>query len=280
MSGAAWTCPSCGQKATSAFCPSCGERPLSPRDLTLRGLLGQLGYALTSIDGRLLRSFRILLSRPGELTVATLAGRRKPFISPVQIFFVANVLFFAMQSLTGVKVFSTPLATHLSRQPWSVLARRWVEHHVASAGTTIERYAPVFDRAVALHAKSWIVLMVLPLAVLPPLLFRRKARPFAAHLWFSIHFYAFFLVAASVVMLVPFVDQKAGGAGLESEPLDDAVTIVLLAATATYLFLAIGRVYDSRGLGRGWKTAALTAAVAAIALAYRFALFAITLATT
>lgn len=280
MTGAPWTCPSCGNRASTNFCAQCGERPLTPRDLTLRGLLDQFGTQLTNADGRLLRSFRALLGRPGELTVAYLAGKRKPFMSPVQIFLVSNVLFFAMQSLTGIKVFSTPLESHLHRQNWSALATRMVDRRLETLGTTLDRYAPFFDRAVALHAKSWIVLMVLPLSALSLLLFRRADRPFAAHVAFSLHFYAFFLLAASVATAAPFVGRAFGGDGLDSERFDRVLSVALLAATAAYLYFAVGRAYAAKGWRRPLQAGALAAAVAAIVLGYRFVLFAITLATT
>jgi hypothetical protein len=57
-----WTCPSCHDTIRSPYCPRCGERPLRPGELTLRGLVEQAFEALTSIDGRVLRSFRALIS--------------------------------------------------------------------------------------------------------------------------------------------------------------------------------------------------------------------------
>src|SRR4051812_20920678 len=99
-----WKCPTCVQNVRSAFCPDCGERPLLPRDLTLRGLLDQVVQACANIDGPLLRSFRCLLTKPGELTMAYLRGERKPYALPLQLFLVANVIFFAAQSLAGTNI--------------------------------------------------------------------------------------------------------------------------------------------------------------------------------
>jgi len=69
-----WTCPTCHTTVSTPYCPGCGERPLRPRELTFRGLLGQLLGALTTVDGRLLRTFRCLIGRPGFLTLAYLQG--------------------------------------------------------------------------------------------------------------------------------------------------------------------------------------------------------------
>ena len=56
------------------------------------------------------------VTRPGALTVAYLRGQRKADLLPFQIFLVANVLFFAIQSVTGENVFSTTLDSHLHHQ--------------------------------------------------------------------------------------------------------------------------------------------------------------------
>src|SRR4051812_20117913 len=108
-----WTCPTCNGRIATGYCPGCGESPLRRHDLTLRGFSGQIAQACTNLDGPIFRSFRCLITRPGFLTVAYLNGQRKPYTLPIQLFLVANVLFFAMQSLVGAKIFSTPLDMHL-----------------------------------------------------------------------------------------------------------------------------------------------------------------------
>src|SRR5262245_32148220 len=97
----------------------------------------QVFEALTSVDGRLLRSFRSLVGSPGSLTVAFIEGRRKPFLGPVALFLVANVVFFGAESLTRGLVFSTPLQSHLNDQPWSPLVQGLVADRLAATGTTL-----------------------------------------------------------------------------------------------------------------------------------------------
>ena len=129
-----WTCPTCNDAVSTSYCPACGECPLRAHDLSLRGLVNQVAQACINIDGPLIRSFRCLVTRPGLLTVAYLRGQRKPYTLPLQLFLVANVLFFAMQSLTGAKIFSTPLDAHLHSDIWGGLAQRLVQKR--SSGTS------------------------------------------------------------------------------------------------------------------------------------------------
>ena len=273
----AWMCPTCERKVVTPFCPECGERPLAPRDLTLRGMLAQLFNAITNIDGRVLSSLRCLVNRPGVLTVAYVQGRRARYIGPIQLFLVANVLFFAAQSLTGANIVGVTLASHLNTQDWSEIAQELVARRLNALQTTIDVYTPVFNQAVVLNAKTLIIVMVAPFALLLPLTFYGTRQPFAAHLAFSLHFYAFLLLLFCVSLAVSAVDVLCGGAGLESPRLDNILSILNFAAAALYLYIAIGAVYASRGTARALKALVLTAGAAVILLAYRFLLFLLTL---
>jgi hypothetical protein len=275
-----WTCPTCRVAVATPYCPRCGERRLQARDLTLSGLLHQALQSFTNLDARLLRSLRCLVQRPGALTVLYLHGPRKPYIGPLALFLFANVLFVAMESLTSSNVFSTPLDKHLHAQPWSPLAQQLVARHVAAAHTNITAYAAVFDPAVAAHAKSLVILMVLPFALLPPLVFRRHPRPFVAHAAFSLHFHAFLLLLLSAALVVPLVDTLLGGPGLVSQVLDNAIAIALLLGSGLYLYFASGPVYEAGGLRRVLQAIMLTLAAMVVFLGYRFVLLLITLQTT
>jgi len=271
-----WTCPSCRGAVSTPYCPHCGERPLRPRELTLRGLGEQVFEAFTNIDGRVLRSFRCLVTRPGLLTVAFLEGRRKPYLGPVALFLVANVLFFAIESMTGGTVFSTPLESHLHTQPWSPLAQVLVPRRLDALQTTAALYAPRFDSAIALHARSLILLMALSFAILPWLVFRRGRHPCAAHAVFSLHLYAFLLLLLSVGTLLPAVTIE-GGVCCMPDNLDHLLSIVLVASCAVYLYFAIRPVYGGSRMDRLLRSLVLTVAATVIVLGYRFALLLLTL---
>jgi len=220
------------------------------------------------------------VSQPGVLTVAYLQGQRKPYTLPLQLFLVSNVLFFAMQSLTGAKIFSTPLDQHLHNDIWGGVAQQVITHRLETRRTTLGLYAPVFNQAVALNAKSLIVVMVLPFAMLPAIVFYRGRRPFVAHVVFALHFYTFLLLLFCVSLMVVGVDLLFGGRGLESERLDHALSIGQLVVCATYIYIATGTVYGAKGVTRILKVLPLAIGVAGIFLGYRFMLLLVTLYST
>jgi hypothetical protein len=253
---------------------------MRPRDLTCRGLFDQVVAAFTSIDGRFMRSLQSLVTNPGALTVAYLQGRRRAFTTPLQLFLAANVFFFAMQTFSGARIFSTSLESHLHIQDWAPVAQQLVRTRLAQTQTTIDAYTPVFNRAVALNAKSLIVLMVIPFTFLLPIVFHKSRQPFAAHIVFALHFYTFLLLLFCMALVVVTVDVRLGGSGLESSAVDRVLSIGQMLIGGAYLFVATGTVYGSRGARRILTALTLTVAVWAIVLGYRFALLPITLYST
>ncbi len=274
-----WTCPTCNVLVVTPFCARCGEQPLAPRELTLHGLAENFWRAFTSLDARTARTAWCLLRHPGKLTVAWTQGVHKPYVAPFQLFLIANVLFFAIQSLTGENVFSSTLDSHLHHQDWSDLARSLVTQRLQDTNTRLEDYAPAFDRAVVLHAKSLILLMTIPFALLLPLVFFRKQRPFMAHVVFSLHLYTFLLLLFCAALLAARFSAFLGIGGLETPMVDNVLSVANVLACMLYLYVAIGPVYGSEDAIRVLQTILLSISIASIVLGYRFVLFLITVST-
>ena len=246
----------------------------------MRGFFEQVVVAFTNIDSQLLRSLSCLVTRPGVLTLAYLNGQRRPYIRPLQLFLLANVLFFAVESFTNSTIFSTPLDGHLNSQPWDGLAQILVPNRLAALHTTLELYAPVFDSAIALNARTLVILMAFAFAPFLFLSVFRNQLPFVVNVVFSLHLYAFILLMFSGALVLVSVSTLLGGPGLMSDVIDKPLSIALVIACAVYLYVATGTVYGETGAARTLKVAALTVAVAAIVLGYRFALLLITLYST
>jgi hypothetical protein len=275
---ATWSCPTCRRDIATAFCPRCGETAVDGRDLTSRGLARQAFETFVAVDGKLMRSFRMLLLRPGELSLAYVRGQRVAFTGPFRVFLFANMLFFAAQSLTDASVVGTSLQSHLHEQDWSGIAQRLVARRLVALRTTLELYGPAFDHAVVLNAKSLIILMVLPFTGALALTFLPARRPFVAHAVFALHFYAFLMLVLCALLFAEGASAWLGG--VETSGLDKPLFALLLAGSTVYLYLATGVAYEARGWTHGAKAVMLTLVVGAMISVYRFAIFLITLYTT
>ena len=272
-----WVCPTCKTGVETLHCPGCGEKALQPKDLTFVGLMTQVVHGLSSIDSRLLQSLKVLLTRPGAVTNAYVLGPRKPYIGPFQLFLIVNVVFFAVQAFAGSPIFSTSLHSHLHEQDWSAFARTLVARKLEATHTSLAAYAPVFDHAVDVNARSLVILLVLPFTLLLIPLFAGSRRPFVTHLVFALHLLAFLLLCSCALLLLTLLETSLGGSGLRSTLIDWGAFSVLIAVIATYLYIATGVVYGATGVVRALKVALLAVVIAAAVPGYRFLIFLFTL---
>lgn len=80
-------CPNCRSDGLGRFCPGCGQE--SPRELTVRAWLAEALDELLFVDGRLPRTLKALMSRPGLLSVEWQAGRRARYVRPLRLYLLA-----------------------------------------------------------------------------------------------------------------------------------------------------------------------------------------------
>ena len=88
-------CANCASPLGGPFCSACGQEARHSAR-SLRTLLYEVFESLTELDGRLWRTIRGLLIRPGLLTVEYLADRRVRYLPPFRLYLVISVLFFAV----------------------------------------------------------------------------------------------------------------------------------------------------------------------------------------
>ncbi len=164
------------------------------------------------------------------------------------------MLFFAVQSLTATNIFGTSLDSHLHHQDWSALAQELRRAAAGRRGTTLRVYAPTFDQAVVLHAKSLVILMVLPFPPLLPLCSRVAASRRMGH---GGLFSSPLRVLDAALLgrgLVAAVERGSAG-GLASPRVDNVLSLINVAACAAYLYLAMGPAYGASGgvrVSRPW----------------------------
>jgi hypothetical protein len=269
-------CPECGEPIDERFCPRCGEKRAEARDYSLRHFLGEAVNVFANLESPIPRSFFALLFRPGLLTSEYLAGRRKRYLKPLQVFVLCNVLFFFAQPLTGFNTLTTPLNIHLNGMPYKLRAQRMVRGELARRQMPPEEYGARFNAVIQNQAKSLVIVMALMFSlVLLPLYWRRR-RYLVEHLVFATHFYSFFLLlllALRFFTVPAFLAAYRLGLVAKDFNFDLTFTAIFLVVCAAYLFAAQRRVY---GQGRAvtlLKCLALASSVAVIIQTYRFVLF-------
>jgi hypothetical protein len=213
-------CPNCGTPLQAAFCATCGQKaaPLNP---SLGEFLHDLVHELAHVDGKIIQSVRLLLTRPGFLSREQFLGRRARYVSPIRLYLVFSVLYFAVAAFapgSALRITATP---DPGEDPVELEAKRVeIEHTINEALThwvprAMFVLVPVFAGLVAVAA-------------------RRAHRNYPQHLYFALHLHAAWFAAATCVALARI-------ASLRYAP---AVSSIFFVYGAVYFVLALRSAYN------------------------------------
>lgn len=95
-------CLNCGTEFEGKFCPECGQRADTKR-FTIKFIFTNLLQAILSNDGGVWITLKSLFTRPGQMMVDIINGKRKSYFSPFPMLFLALSLYVIIFSFTGSK---------------------------------------------------------------------------------------------------------------------------------------------------------------------------------
>lgn len=91
-------CRNCGEPVDLLFCPHCGQSTMAKRR-SLRAILGDFVDEFLGVDSRLWRSLKMLMLRPGLLTLEFMRERHVSYVPASRLFIVSSILFFLTLAL-------------------------------------------------------------------------------------------------------------------------------------------------------------------------------------
>jgi hypothetical protein len=254
-------CRNCGAELAGEFCAACGQRAIDP-DPTLSEFVHEAAEELLHWDGKLAATFRLLLTRPGQLTREYLAGRRIRFLSPLRLYLTCSVIYFALSAFAPapqIRITTTAGAIRVGPGAASDTAALAAIDTLADHGRWIGRvWGRHFARAVRQRDElrrvitstiPKLMFVLVPLfAALVGLVYRSRRWRYPQHLAFALHVHAYLFLALSAMLLRRVV----------SEPwLITAIVLVCVTAMAIHVARAARAVYGgSRGATIG-RTALL-----------------------
>jgi hypothetical protein len=224
-------CANCGASLQGPYCRECGQKAASP-NISLHELFHEAFEELAHVDGKILQTLRLLLTRPGELTREFLAGRRQRYVSPLRLYLTCSLIFFALAAVAprGGKPF---LAVSKIDGEERLDPQRVQELRAEATARANEAL---------IHNLPKVMFVLMPVFGLLTWIFYRKAQPFyAAHLYYSIHYHAYtFLVLTAAIGLRPLLGAVPG-------------TMVPMTLIGYWHFKSLGRVFAGPTWSRIWK---------------------------
>jgi hypothetical protein len=204
-------CRNCGTTLTGRYCAQCGQKAMPP-DLTLREFLHETTHELTNWDGKVPTTLATLLLRPGRLTLDFLNGRRARWLSPLRVYLICSIAFFAGKPLIEAVAPRAPrqmanISLDNRGRPLTAADRQRLAEGLPGRLFGVER----LERAAADQARlnreietafSSAMFLLLPVfAFLTWVAWRGTRRRYPAHLYLALHLHAV-LFAASLLFWI------------------------------------------------------------------------------
>jgi hypothetical protein len=247
-------CLNCGTNVQLDYCPECGQHALDP-DPTLREFLRELAQEFLHWDGRLISTYRLLVTKPGELTREYLAGRRVRFVSPIRVYLVCSVLYFFVSAVLPQPPLVIRTGPGISTQIGTITIQENDSAATIAGPDTLSQRGSGISRvwgtrfgnamrnrgALTLQVNSAIpkaMFVLVPLfATLVMLAFRQSRRRFPQHLAFALHVHAFMFLVLTLMLVRRVTDIV---------PIQAGVSLLGMGAIVFYLVQAMRHVYDAK----------------------------------
>ena len=263
------TCVTCGERLQGPFCHACGEKRTAESDRTVRHFVRDVLGSALNLDGTFWRTLRLLVFNPGALTAEHIAGRRRPYLTPLRLFLLCNLLYFVVQPHTGFSGYNTDLRSQIVRQGFSKIAgltgrvaeRIGVEvqpYKTLVQTDAFRAYEPMFNRQSSTYARSLVILLIPLLALLLKVLLPR--RPLADHLVMATHVYAWQLLVIMSLWLLLYRMLIIHAVLLLPDGIADYVNEThTFWFVAVYLYFALRTAYGLTWQASGWRALAVSA---------------------
>jgi hypothetical protein len=86
-------CLNCGTEVAGRFCQQCGQENVEVKESFFQ-LLRHFVEDLTHFDGKLWKTVKLLLFKPGSLTKLYIDGKRASYIHPIRMYIFVSAVFF------------------------------------------------------------------------------------------------------------------------------------------------------------------------------------------
>jgi hypothetical protein len=243
------TCKNCKQKLEGKFCHHCGEKIVEPKDFSLKTMFVQVVDGLFNIDSKIFRTFKYLLFKPGSLSLKYVEGIRQPFMKPIQLFLVSNILFFLL--LTQADILRIPAKYYFNETKMENLKNISKEKGLSEL-ELLQKY----DQISADVSKAAIILLVPLLTLILLVLQAHDNQFFGMHLIFSMHYISFFFLSCLLAVLVSRFGNKS-------------VQLFIILINLLYLILATRTFYKNSWFISSAKSLIFLLGFVVLTLSYR-----------
>jgi len=246
-------CPNCGYYVERNFCPECGQ-PAHLHKESFAGLVSHFVSHYIHYESKFWITFKTLITRPGQLTIAYWQKQRMKYIPPITLYIFMSFVFFFLDYvvealyhkigwLTESDATQTVVREALTGMSLPQKTFQLLFSDSPASGV-------LFDKLDAIAPKLFFSFLPVLAFLLQLFFFRRKSFPFGNHAVFSLHFNSMFF---AIWLLTVFAPEHYIGAAFS------------LSMFLSWLYLAVA-------MKRAYRISAVWSIIASVAVYMSFLL--------
>jgi hypothetical protein len=193
-------CKNCQNRFSGNYCNICGEKTFSDSDFSVTNILKQAFAAITNLDSKFLKTFKLLFQNPGALAKKIISGIRVPYLQPFQIFVICNLVFFIF--LSDTDLFRTPSKWLFNENSgyFGTKVMDKVSNIMETKNLSLTEVQTRYDFLSSNLSKSLLILLI-PFIASIGIFINRKLQ-FGKHLVFSIIYFSQLLLCTTILYLI------------------------------------------------------------------------------
>ncbi len=275
MTGSAAVCNSCKTPLKGEYCHHCGEKKPAARDKRLKFFLEETFSAFFFADGKFPQTLKYLLLQPAHLPDAYISGIRKKYLSPIQLFFFANLIYFLVPMSN---TFDSSLEIQMHQLPYSRWTENVVTNHLADEDLEYAGYEKRFNAKSTSNSKLILIAMVVLIGLMLQLLFLDKMEYYLVDFFTAAaYLMSFFLLFVMVILPLLLLILSLIFSIDRNLIFQDAVmSISALLLILIYSFFLLRGAFKTSIAGSMWRSLVLMGLIIPSLYIYRFILFWVT----
>ena len=239
-------CQNCGNYLTGPYCSQCGEKKYDKHELSVKHFFSETLESFFHFDNRFFRSLKLLITRPGQLSLNYVQGKRVSFMKPLQLFLVLNLCLF----ITPGNPFSIPLYNYITYRPFTGYGtKKIIADKIDKDKSNLNEYSIQFNEKIKSESKEFIFIYIPFYAFLFFLFFISSKRFFAEHLVFACHFMSIYILLTILNIFLIELPFYYFSKLDYSQLFDDINTFGLQLLLLFYLFIAVRKFYKASFFG-------------------------------
>ena len=269
------TCKSCGTLLQGDYCHICGEKRITAKDKSIVYWFQEAFSNILLLDGKVINSLRTLLTKPGKMAFDYFEGRRRPYLRMINLFLIANLLYFILPSFD---VFKSNLYVQMERQLYSDLTTQMVNNHLDKEGLEIEVFRSLYDAKTSEISKVILIVLAPLFGCLIFFLFHKRifltdGFNLALQLWSAFIIYCVIPFSLMALLITKsFPDTRV----YDFATSDAVLSSIMLVFFTVYLWFLFSWLNERLWVGL-LKIIVLILCLPPVFILYRFILFLITL---